>query len=193
VSNQRPERPEYFMNIALAVRERADCVGQKVGAIIVLDHRIMATGYNGTPAGMRNCSEGGCVRCANRDKKYVSGTGYDLCICVHAEQNAILAAARFGISIQGATIYTTVQPCFGCLKEMLQAGIEEVLFLHPWRSAKDADPDQQAQYEILASRLPKGIRQLEIHDPRADWARGGTPAPQSPASPSFDQHGMESR
>ncbi len=81
------------MNIALAVRERADCLGQKVGAIIVLSHRIVATGYNGTPAGMRNCSDGGCIRCANRDKKYVSGSAYDLCICVHAEQNAILAAA----------------------------------------------------------------------------------------------------
>jgi len=188
VPNQRPDRPEYFMNIAIAVRERADCVGQKVGAVIVLRDRIMATGYNGTPAGMRNCSDGGCVRCANRDKKYVSGTGYDLCICVHAEQNAILAAARFGVSIQGATIYTTVQPCFGCLKEMLQAGIEEVLYLHPWRSAKDTDPDQQAQYEILASRLPKGIRQLVIADARAEWARGGAPVSQS-----FDRHGMESQ
>ena len=186
--SSRPDRPEYFMNIALAVRERADCLGQKVGAIIVLSHRIVATGYNGTPAGMRNCSDGGCIRCANRDKKYVSGSAYDLCICVHAEQNAILAAARFGISIQGGTVYTTVQPCFGCLKEMLQAGIDEVSYLHPWRSTKDADPEQQSQYEILASRLPKGIRQLSIKDSREEWARGGTPVGQA-----FDQHGMESR
>ena len=187
-SSPRPDRPEYFMNIALAVRERADCLGQKVGAIIVLSHRIVSTGYNGTPAGMRNCSDGGCVRCSNREKKYPSGTGYDLCICVHAEQNAILSAARFGISIQGATIYTTVQPCFGCLKEMLQAGIDEVIYLHAWRSARDSDPEQQSQYEILASRLPKGIRQLAMHDNRADWARGGSPAPQG-----SDQHGMESQ
>ena len=170
-SSSRPERPEYFMNIAMAVRERADCLGQKVGAIIVLSHRIVSTGYNGTPAGMRNCSDGGCVRCSNREKKYASGTGYDLCICVHAEQNAILSAARFGISIQGATVYTTVQPCFGCLKEMLQAGIDEVIYLHAWRSARDSDPEQQSQYEILASRLPKGIRQLGMRDnPRSGLA-----------------------
>ncbi len=187
-SSPRPERPEYFMKIAMAVRERADCVGQKVGAIIVLSHRIVSTGYNGTPSGMRNCSDGGCVRCSNRDRKYASGTGYDLCICVHAEQNAILSAARFGISIQGATVYTTVQPCFGCLKEMLQAGIDEVFYLHPWRSAKETDPEQMSQYEILASRLPGGIRQLAIEDARAEWARGGTSSTQG-----FDQHGMESR
>ena len=185
-STLRPNRPEYFMNIAIAVRERADCLGQKVGAIIILDHRIVSTGYNGTPSGMRNCSDGGCVRCSNRDKKYPSGTGYDLCICVHAEQNAILAAARFGISIEGGTVYTTVQPCFGCLKEMLQAGIHEVIYIHAWRSAKDADPEQQSQYEILANRLPGGMRQLELNDPRAEWARGGT----SPTK-TFDQHGME--
>ena len=178
------------MNISLAVRERADCLGQKVGAILVLDHRIVATGYNGTPAGMRNCSDGGCVRCLNRGRKYTSGTGYDLCICVHAEQNAILAAARFGISIEGATLYTTVQPCFGCLKEMLQAGIHEVFYLHPWRSSKDADPEQQAQYDVLASRLAGGLNQLTIPDARADWARGSSPAPAAPEV--IDQHGMQS-
>ena len=186
----RPTRPEYFMNIALAVRERADCLGQKVGAIIVLDHRIVATGYNGTPAGMRNCSEGGCVRCLNRGKRFTSGSAYDLCICVHAEQNAILAAARFGISIQGGTIYTTVQPCFGCLKEMLQAGIHEVFYIHSWRSSKDADPEQQAQYDVLASRLTGGIKQLAVNDPRADWAKGSTP---TAAKQAIDEHGMQSQ
>src|SRR5512142_3260742 len=100
----RPDRHHYFMGIALAVRQRADCTGQKVGAVIVVDRRIVSTGYNGTPSGMQNCSDGGCHRCANRDKKYASGTAYDLCICVHAEQNAILSAARFGIGVQGATL-----------------------------------------------------------------------------------------
>jgi dCMP deaminase len=110
---------------------------------------------------------------------------------VHAEQNAILAAARFGISIQGGTMYTTVQPCFGCLKEMLQAGIHEVLYIHSWRSSKDADPEQQAQYDVLASRLTGGIKQLAVSDPRADWSRGSTPTAAVPQP--IDEHGMQSQ
>ena len=137
-NQERPNREHYFMGIAMAVRERADCRGQKVGAIIVLQNRIVSTGYNGTPEKMKNCSDGGCVRCENRGKVYASGTGYDLCICVHAEQNAILAAARFGISVQGATLYTTTQPCFGCLKEMVQAHIIQVYYIHPWTSPRNS-------------------------------------------------------
>ena len=127
----RPDMHRYFMGIALAVRERADCTGNRVGAVIVVDRRIVSTGYNGTPENMPNCSEGGCHRCANRDQ-YPSGTGYDLCICVHAEQNALLAAARFGIAVEGSSVYSTMRPCFGCTKEMLQAGVKEVYYLHDW-------------------------------------------------------------
>lgn len=183
----RPDRHTYFMGIAMAVRERADCLGQKVGALIVLDDRIVATGYNGTPRKMVNCSEGGCLRCANRGKKYPSGTAYDLCICVHAEQNAILSAARFGISVQGGTLYTTTQPCFGCLKEMLQARIAAVYYMHPWRSPRDAE--QESQYHKLLEQFENGVHRLDVHDPRADWA---LPAAK-PASPVSDAHGMESQ
>ena len=134
----RENRHKYFMNIALAVRLRANCKGNRVGAIIVLDNRIISTGYNGTPENMVNCLDGGCYRCANRDKAYKSGEAYDLCICVHAEQNAILAAARFGISTSGSTMYTTMRPCFGCAKEMLQAQVRTVYYLHEWNpSSKD--------------------------------------------------------
>src|ERR1035441_9237433 len=68
ITSERPGHPAYFMGIALAVRERADCRGQKVGAVIVVEQRIVSTGYNGTPTKMKNCSDGGCYRCANRDK-----------------------------------------------------------------------------------------------------------------------------
>jgi dCMP deaminase len=165
-SRPRPDRNEYFMRIAMAVRSRADCTGNRVGALVVQDRRIVATGYNGTPENMPNCSDGGCHRCAHRDR-YPSGTGYDLCICVHAEQNAILAAARFGIAVEGATMFTTMRPCFGCTKEMLQAGIREVFYLHDWAHP---DPEKQAQYVQLQARFPGGIRQLTIEDPDADWA-----------------------
>jgi dCMP deaminase len=162
----RPGREHYFMGIALAVRERADCTGNRVGAVIVVDRRIVSTGYNGTPENMPNCSDGGCHRCANRSQ-YPSGAGYDLCICVHAEQNAILAAARFGIAVQGSTVYSTMRPCFGCTKEMLQAGVREVYYLHDWAHP---DPTKQAEYERLQGRFVGGIRRLEMEDPRATWA-----------------------
>ncbi len=167
-ARDRPDPHRYFMGIALAVRERADCTGNRVGAVIVLDRRIVSTGYNGTPENMPNCSEGGCHRCANRDT-YPSGTGYDLCICVHAEQNALLAAARFGIAVQGSTLYSTMRPCFGCTKEMLQAGVREVYYLHDW-SWGSLDAEKRAEYERLQARFPGGIRKLEVDDPRASWA-----------------------
>ena len=162
----RPDAHEYFMGIALAVRRRADCTGNRVGAVIVKDRHIVSTGYNGTPANMPNCSEGGCHRCAHRDQ-YPSGTGYDLCICVHAEQNALLAAARFGIAVEGSTVYTTMRPCFGCTKEMLQAHVRAVYFLHDWTHP---DADYQAEYERLQARFADGIKHLPVDDPEADWA-----------------------
>ena len=109
---ERPDLPqlsfdEYYMGLAIAVRRRANCVGTRVGAILVKDNRVRATGYNGVPEHMTNCVEGGCERCANREK-YGGGEAYDLCICVHAEQNALMVAARYVIAVNGAPIYTTV-------------------------------------------------------------------------------------
>ncbi|HYW31254.1 MAG TPA: dCMP deaminase family protein [Gemmatimonas sp.] len=162
----RPDSDSYFMGIAMAVRARADCLGNRVGAVIVVDRHIVATGYNGTPENMTNCSAGGCHRCANR-AEYPSGTGYDLCICVHAEQNALLASARFGIAVEGGVMYSTMRPCFGCTKELLQARINAVYYIHDW-----SHPDQakQAQYQLLQARFPGGIRQLGMDDPQAAWA-----------------------
>ncbi len=165
-ANPRPPLDEYFMGIALAVRRRADCVGNRVGAVLVKDRHIVSTGYNGTPANMPNCTEGGCHRCAHREQ-YPSGAGYDLCICVHAEQNALIAAARFGIAIEDSRLYTTMRPCFGCTKEMLQAKVHSVYYLHEWTHP---DADRQAEYERLQSRFPGGIRQLPIPDPDEAWA-----------------------
>lgn len=159
------ERHHYFMGIAYAVREKANCLGSRVGAVIVQEQRIISTGYNGTPSGMPNCLEGGCYRCAHR-QEFASGSGYDLCICVHAEQNALLAAARFGIAVGGGTIYSTLRPCFGCLKEMLQAKINAVYYVHDWTPSERT----AAQYSELQKYFGGGVHKLEIIDPRADWA-----------------------
>lgn len=182
--SDRPDLHTYFLGIAMAVRERADCTGQKVGAVVVVENHIVSTGYNGTPSKMKNCSDGGCYRCANRDKRYTSGTAYDICICVHAEQNALLAAARFGIKVEGGTVYTTTQPCFGCMKEMLQAGIKTVYYIHPWSGSQDEE--QRRQYKHLTDAFQYGVRQLEVPDPKADWAKAA-----SRAAMAADPHGMQ--
>jgi dCMP deaminase len=150
------------MLLALTARTRADCLGRRVGAVVVRDDRVISTGYNGTPIGMPNCSEGGCHRCANRDTTaYPAGRGYDLCICVHAEQNAILAAARFGQSTLGATLHTTMRPCFGCLKEALQAGIIAVHFLAEWSPTGEDEAELAVQYASLRSRFQE-FKQVEL-------------------------------
>lgn len=162
----RPPPDDYFMGIAMAVRSRANCTGRRVGAIIVRDRRILSTGYNGTPSAMVNCLDGGCHRCSHPEL-YGPGEAYDVCICVHAEQNALLAAARFGVAIEGCTVYSTLQPCFGCLKELIQASVREVCYLAPWES------QFREQYEALVARLGgAGFRRVEVPDPDAAWAMG---------------------
>jgi dCMP deaminase len=151
----RPDKQTYFLLLAIAARTRADCLGRRVGAVITREDRVLSTGYNGTPFGIPNCTEGGCLRCARRDiDTSLRGGAYDVCICVHAEQNALLTAARFGQRILGASITSTMQPCFGCLKELLQAGIEEVHFLHPWNPTEaHHDPGLAQQYAALRARF----------------------------------------
>jgi dCMP deaminase len=166
MNESRPQPDDYFMRIAMTVRSRANCTGRRVGAIVVRDRRILSTGYNGTPTAMTNCEDGGCHRCANPDE-YPSGEHYDVCICVHAEQNALLAAARFGVAVEGCTVYTTLQPCFGCLKELLQASVREVCYLSPWESRF------RVQYETLVARLGRAnFRLVKVQDPEATWALG---------------------
>ena len=121
----RPDWDHYFMSIVAVVAGRSSCLRRKAGAVIVAGRSIVSTGYDGTPIGVRNCSEGGCAYCAGET---APGLGYDSCVCVHAEANAILLAARRGTTTEGCLLYTTMRPCFGCLKESIQAGIKEIVF-----------------------------------------------------------------
>jgi dCMP deaminase len=150
----RPTPEQYFMLLAVATRERAACLGRHVGAVLVADQRIIATGYNGTPTGFPNCDEGGCHRCAHPGD-YAPGRGYDVCICVHAEQNAILQAAKLGYSVQGAHLYSTLRPCFGCLKEAYQAGVKSVRYLNDWAPTDPGEAD--AYEELLAEAARHGL------------------------------------
>ena len=113
------------MEIAMVVSRRANCCRRQVAAVIVKDHRIISTGYNGTPRGVKNCCEGGCARCAGDAP---SGAGLGDCICSHAEENAITQAAYHGIQVRGATLYCTLSPCLQCARMIINAGICEVVY-----------------------------------------------------------------
>lgn len=131
----RPSWDDYFMEIAETVAKRSTCLRRQVGAIIVRDKRILATGYNGTLTGLPHCEIVGCIR----EKKNVpSGQMQELCRGLHGEQNALLFAAANGVDIKNATIYCTHQPCVLCAKMIIQAGITRAVF-------KGEYPDEMAQ------------------------------------------------
>lgn len=121
----RPSWDEYFMDIVELIKMRSTCLRRQVGALIVKDKRILATGYNGAPAGCKHCEEIGCMR----EKLNVpSGQRHELCRAIHAEQNAIVQAAYSGTSVKDGTLYVTTQPCVLCAKMIINAGIKEVVF-----------------------------------------------------------------
>jgi dCMP deaminase len=122
---ERPDWDEYFMSIARVVASRSNCVKRKIGAVITIDRRIVATGYNGTPRGVRNCNEGGCPRCNAFGE---SGQALHECICSHGEENAIVQSAYHGVSVRGGAIYTTMSPCLQCTKMIVNAGITAVVY-----------------------------------------------------------------
>ena len=132
---ERPDWDEYFMRVAEVAETRSTCTRRKVGAVIVKDHRILATGYNGVPTGIQHCSQRGCLR---EELGVPSGQRHELCRGLHAEQNAIIQAAHLGLSIAGGTLYCTNQPCVICAKMIINAGIERIVI-------RDGYPDELAQ------------------------------------------------
>ncbi|MEA2012805.1 MAG: cytidine/deoxycytidylate deaminase family protein [Verrucomicrobiota bacterium] len=121
----RPSWDEYFMKIVEVVALRSNCCRRHVAAIIVKNHRIIATGYNGTPKGIKNCFDGGCERC---NSEIPSGEGLEQCICCHAEENAIVQSAYHGISVKDSVMYCTYSPCSTCARMIINAGILEVVY-----------------------------------------------------------------
>ena len=137
---------EYFMNIAKMVAEsNTSCIRRQFGAVIVRDDKsIISTGYNGAPMGVTSCGDRGyCVR---NKLNIESGTRHELCYAVHAEQNAILFAAKHGVSTKDATMYVTAKPCSVCLRIIVQSGIKEVVFLKDY-------PTEWEGYEEIGSAI----------------------------------------
>jgi len=132
----RPSWDDYFMRIAGLVAERSTCLRRRVGALLVKDKRIIATGYNGAPSGLKHCSEVGCLR---EKLRVPSGERHELCRGLHAEQNAIVQAAVYGQDTRGATLYCTHTPCLLCAKMLINAGVKRVVIAddYPDRMAGD--------------------------------------------------------
>ncbi len=125
MAHTRPSWDEYFMDITRRVATRSTCLRRAVGAILVHDKRIIASGYNGGPSGLAHCLDIGCLR----EKLGIpSGQQHELCRGIHAEQNAIIQAARYGVSIEGSVLYCTTQPCTQCTKMLINAGITEIVY-----------------------------------------------------------------
>jgi dCMP deaminase len=121
----RPTWDHYFIDITHLVATRSTCLRRQVGALLVKDRNILATGYNGTPSGIRHCEETGCLR---EQLKVPSGERHELCRGLHAEQNAIIQAARHGVNIDGSTLYCTTMPCIICTKMLINAGIKRIVY-----------------------------------------------------------------
>lgn len=124
VLDERPSWDEYFSRITREVASRSTCLRRQVGAILVLDKRVLASGYNGAPRGVRHCSEAGCMRAAHN---VPSGTRHEWCRGLHAEMNVLIQAANHGIRVQDATLYSTIFPCSLCAKMLINGGIVRVV------------------------------------------------------------------
>ncbi len=127
---------EYFMEITKLVARRATCLRRQVGAILVRDKKILATGYNGAPTGLDHCLDVGCLR---QERNIPSGERHELCRGLHAEQNAIIQAAYHGVSIRGSTLFCTNLPCSICTKMIINAGITKVVYLDGYADSLSRD------------------------------------------------------
>jgi dCMP deaminase len=144
----RPSWDEYFIDLAQIVKKRSNCLRIPYGALIVKDFRIISTGYNGTPHGIKNCIDGGCERCAKREKGEIKTHEFqESCICIHAEQNAIVQAAYQGISTKGAAMYSTISPCSSCAKLIINAGIIRYIYNTPHHDKEGIKLLQKAKIE----------------------------------------------
>lgn len=144
MENIRPSWDEYFMRMAYLAAERSTCLRRKVGAVLVRDKRAIATGYNGAPAKIKHCSEAGCLR---QQMNVPSGQRHELCRGLHAEQNAIIQAALFGVSTKDSVLYCTTQPCIICTKMLINAGIKKIFVTETY-------PDELAEQFLQEAGIP---------------------------------------
>lgn len=150
IKNQRPTWERYFIKLAHIVKERSNCRDMTVGVVVVKDKRIIATGYNGTPIGVANCFDGGCIRCLKREKNELkTGERKDLCICVHAEENALLQSAYHGVATKDAVMYSTHSPCSWCARAIINAGVRLFVYEAEYSEEGGRDLLRMAGVEVV--------------------------------------------
>ena len=145
LQHKRPTWDEYFLEMAGLVAKRSTCLRRSVGAVLVREKRILATGYNGAPSGLKHCAEIGCLRL---ELKIPSGQRHELCRALHAEQNALIQASLHGISVKASTLYATNQPCVICAKMLINAGIKEIVIAQGYPDKMAMDFLKQAKIRI---------------------------------------------
>ena len=143
----RPTWDEYFIAITKQVATRSTCLRRKVGAIVVKDKRILTTGYNGAPRGVKSCLEIG--KCMRQEMEVPSGQRHEICRALHAEQNAIIQAAYHGVQIAGSDIYSTTQPCVLCAKMLINAGIRKIYYYEEYPDTLALELLQEAGMELI--------------------------------------------
>jgi len=149
----RPSWDEYFLEMAHMIARRSTCLRRHVGALLVREKRILATGYNGAPAGLPHCAEVGCLR----DKLEIpSGERQELCRGLHAEQNAIIQGALHGVSVQGADLYCTTQPCVSCAKMLINAGVGRIVYEGDYADDLSLELLEQAGVELVRMSVSGG-------------------------------------
>ena len=142
----RPSWDSYFMQITELVKTRSTCLRRQVGALVVRDRRIVSTGYNGAPSGIAHCEAAGCLR---QKLGIPSGERHELCRAIHAEQNALLQAARYGSVLQNGTLYVTCQPCSLCAKMLINAGIVRIVYKGDYPDELATSLLQEAGIELV--------------------------------------------
>jgi dCMP deaminase len=144
-ASNRPSWDDYFMDIAGLIARRSTCLRRSVGAVLVRDRRILATGYNGAPSGLQHCLDRGCLR---EQLQIPSGERHELCRGLHAEQNAVIQAALHGVSVKGACLYCTNHPCVICIKMLINAGIVKIVFREGYLDQMAKDMSVEAGIEV---------------------------------------------
>ena len=151
---KRPSWEEYFMDIAKLVAKRSTCLRRHVGAVLVKEKKILATGYNGVPSGISHCEDVGCLR---DEERIPSGERHELCRGLHAEQNAILQAAYHGVSIQGSVLFCTNFPCVICSKMLINAGIRQIFYLEGYPDPLSERMLGEAGMELQRIEMEAGL------------------------------------
>jgi dCMP deaminase len=155
----RPSWDEYFMQITHLVADRSTCLRRKVGALIVKDKRILTTGYNGPPSGLKHCLEIGCLR---EKMNIPSGQRQELCRGLHAEQNAIIQAAIMGVRMDGATLYCTTFPCVTCAKMLINANIKKIIYASGYPDELSKEMLAEANIDLVKIKYKEPVKKVQL-------------------------------